>query len=485
MRLVYYDLQHPLDPQVNGFGLYRTVVGGNIPLLDKRVDIPDENEWSFTHPWEASDIPDRTLGMVFTIASQAFFAGGSDPETCTSTQLWEVEPYPHVNSEDNTSLQPNLLNPVDIHGLRATHRWEIEFLGITQTRFTWAYSSTLGDSALGSAVEEDNNLPPFASITSQFQESVFLAGDPDNPHYLAWSKRFRSESWPVINFVEIGNASDPITALLPIAGVLGVFTRDTKYRVTGNAESGFVHFEAISHRGTRAGRSVTASDKGAIFVSNDGVFVTNLIGPDRKLSAKIENLFDGRTTNDEKPINRDALDKVCGGFYKDKYWFSYPAGSATVNDRTAVYDFDTELWTIYDLPIQSYFVEEDLDQLTAGDDNGFVFVIEDGASDADSDIAYEARTKDFLGLSYSVRNLFLYFKVDAEVPAGESLTAEFFVDDVSKHSVTITSNRTNKLQPLPENTWGYRWRVKLSGSSDAGGTKIHGVSALFLPLQAA
>src|SRR5438132_2264788 len=42
-------------------------------------------------------------------------------------------------------------------------------------------------------------------------DRAWLAGDPDNPHYLYYSKKTRPEACPPQNFVEVGNPSDPIT----------------------------------------------------------------------------------------------------------------------------------------------------------------------------------------------------------------------------------------------------------------------------------
>src|SRR3990167_6807120 len=47
-----YNIAHPTDPQVNGFGFYRSVDGGTTLLLDTRVAIPDNNEYGIAHDWE-------------------------------------------------------------------------------------------------------------------------------------------------------------------------------------------------------------------------------------------------------------------------------------------------------------------------------------------------------------------------------------------------------------------------------------------------
>jgi hypothetical protein len=479
MRLVIFDVQNPIDPQVNGFGFYRTVVDGENYLRIARVQIPRYSTYALTAPWEVADITDEGLGYVATGASWFVFGTDSSASGCTSTQIWEILGEGYRNSEDA------------VNGYRGIHLWEKEYLtelrpAFIQTRYTWAYCTTLTDDELGVEVEQDNDVPPFASLVASFQEQIFLAGDPDNPHFLYWSKRFRPESWPQENFIEVGNADDPIMQIAPIAGNLGVFTKSTKYRVTGDATSGFVHWEALSHRGTRSPKSVVTTDQGVIFVSPDGVWVTNFLAPDNKMSDKIEPIFMGDDADEdmaEETINQDALDQINGTFFKNKYYFSYPAGTETECNRTAVYDFATHEWTIYDHEMSSMVTESDTNLLVSGGTDGNLYVLETTTADDEVDISYEAKTKDYYeGKGTGIKCLFLYFTVDAKVPTGEELTAAFIVDGTTVKTTTVTGSRTKEILRLPEGCLGYRWQVKLSGSTHNAELEVSGVSAYYLPL---
>jgi hypothetical protein len=474
MRLVIIDIQNPLDPQVNGFGLYRTVVDGTDLLTIDKVQIPAAqgpafNTYSATNPWEAADAVDEGLIMVWPVASQ--FTNIA----MTASQVWEIEGEMYRNSED-------------VSGYRCTHLWEIEFLenflgAFTQTRYTWAYATIIEDDGLGEIVEDDNDIPVFSSLVAAFQEHVFIAGDPENANFLYWSKRFRPESYSLENYIEVGNADDPITQLAPIAGVLGVFTRATKYRVTGNATSGFVHWEAISHRGTTAPKSVVITDKGIIFASFDGIWITNLIGPDEKISDKIEPIFNPEQEDAEEPsINTDAFNQCVCSFHRNKLKFSYPSTGNTTNNKTAEYSFDTKEWTIYDIAAGSMMVEPDTNFQVMGGVDGGLYILESGLSDFGEKIEYDAKTKEsYEGAGYGVRCLFLGFKVDANIPAGEVVSADFIVDGEVVHTIEISGDRTKELLPLPEGCWGYRWQIELTGETDKG-LEIHDITALYLPL---
>ena len=548
MILLFYNIQDPLDPQVNGFGFYRSIVDGAIPLLIARKPIGGKSlstpsvKFAITHPWEAVDcgmeelvpvwtnptqwgindnvsatvtigadsdsqirfsidatgvggnlytvrvlqssgtddaasasLSGTTLNILLGTTSDALdatkntatiiknlvaalavgitaslvgagtgswdqttidetdydFTGGQDasvPQPCTSSNVWEIDPIGHINSE---------------HTYRVSQPWEHDFVedytgdDFVQTHITWAFASDFEDDELGAEVEYDNDPPVGNHLVATFQEHIFAAGNPDFPHYLYFSKRFLPESFPAINFIEIGTANDPLEALVPIAGLLGVFTRDTKYRVSGNATTGFTHYEAISRRGTRATKSVVPSDRGVIFVANDGVYTTNLIGPDTKISGKIESLFTGDVVSDEQPINQEAMDQVAAAYYKNKYYFVYPSGDNTTPDRMAIYAFDTEEWAIWDIGGGSLVYEPDTDALVLGGDDGFISILDSGTTDDGGEIDAEFRTKDFQGGSYNATNLFIYVKVDCEVANGTELTISFYVDDESRHTITI------------------------------------------------
>lgn len=423
-----------------------------------------------------------TLGVRSLVADDDSVAPDGNDDEHYVTQVWERDDLTQdlYNLQDEFRHHLGERNAEDAQGRRATYRWEIALYDITQT-WSWAYLDVLADAALGAQVEIDNDEPPAANQLSIFQEHAFLSGDPDNSHYLYWSKRFRPEAWPVENFVEIGTAADPIQTHGPLTGVLGVMTVQTKYRVAGNTTSGFIHDEAVSRRGTKSPKSFVITDRGAIFVSFDGVFSTNFIGPDQKLSDAIDSIFLGDEKNEYEKINWDYVHLIAGGFYKNKYYFSYPSGTSTANDMTAIFSFDTNEWTFWDVGFNSFLAENDTDLFLAGGNDGLVRIIED--PDAVETVSLELQTKDFVGTNPSTRNLFLYFKVDAECQ-GEEMTAQFYVDDELVQAHTLTGSRTNQLLRLPEDTHGYKWRVRVTYSGNKK-VAVYGVTAIYIPLRAA
>ena len=448
----------PSDPQITHARFYRTVAGGTAYLFEAEVRV--NAEYAYTYSWEADHITPQSGNREEQITTQVY------------------------------ASRPTLPEPFNVF-MEYMFAWEKDtILGATTgvatnspvvgTNGPWSFILAIADSALGAAVETDNDVPPVASWVVPYEEHVFFLRDASNPHYLWYSKRFRPESVPTDQFLEVGNADDPLQCGVPIAGLLGIFTKLTKYRLTGNSTSGFIAIEAISHRGTPCYNAPIPTEYGVVFPARDGVFVTNFISPDTPIGEKILPLFMGETVNDLSPINWNAPQTMAAAAYKQRYYLSYPSGSNTTPDKIAIYSRDTQRWYFYDHPMRSLFVEEDVDDLVAGGVDGFVFVLEDGATDAGSNIAMDAETKDYFGDSINTRKLFMYYRVDADALSG-SITAAFYVDGVLKRTATITGTRTKTLIRIPEGSMGYQWRVKFTHTGSTR-VKVYGVTALWLPM---
>jgi len=147
-----------------------------------------------------------------------------------------------------------------------------------------------------------------------------------------------------------------------------------------------------------------------------------------------------------------------------------------------VFSNDTKKWYHFDHPMRSLFVEEDVDDLVGGSTDGFVYVLEDGSTDAGTNISLDVETKDYFGGSTDLRKLFRYFKVDTDTDTG-TLTANFYVDGILKRAASVTGNRTKVLLQLPESCFGYTFRIGFSYSGSRR-PRIYGVSAIYLPMGA-
>lgn len=462
-------MEEPSDTTTNALGIYRSVAGSEILQLDQYLQIPTISTYAITHLWEIGDIAvgATALQLDWSIALGTLLGLSN----ARGSQTWEVG----IAATDGE----------DASGYHGTYRWEKTFGYVTTQTMRWAFCSTKADTALGAILEEDNGVPPEASWAVNFQEHAFLCRDADNPHYLWFSKRFKPEAFPAENFLEIGNPDDPLQCALPIGGQLGVFAKKTKYRVVGNAVTGFVALEAASPRGTRCPMAAITSERGITFVANDGIFNTFLAGPDEGFATKILPLFFGETVNDMRPLNWDQAAQFSAAMFKNRYYFAYADTASSTPNRIAVYSLDTENWYHYDHPLRALFVEDDTDLFLGGGLDGLVYILENGSTDGGAAIALDVETKDFEGQEgRDVRKLFQHLKLNTNT-GGASITVKFYVDDTLKHTVTVsTSTRQETLLPLPQGVMGHHWRVKVTYTGSTR-IRIYSCAALYLPLMVA
>ena len=345
-------------------------------------------------------------------------------------------------------------------------------------------TSTKADTALGSEVAIDQDVPPPCGWVTIHQDSALLCRDPANPHYLWYSKRYRPEAVPTDFFVEVGLPDDPLQCAVSNFGALGVFSERTKYRVIGNVTTGFYPVESPDRRGTPAPLTAIGTEFGVPFVARDGVFVTNFASPDTPLADRILTLFYGETRAEMEPINWSAVATMSAASYKGRYYWAYASGANTTPDRLAVYARETQRWYFYDHPMRSLFADETTEALLGGGVDGKVYQLESGTDDAGTAISLDVQTKDYYGGSRTGRKLFRYLRVDAEMLTG-TLTAQVFLDGTAvTPTMSVTGTRTKTLLPMPEAAMGYSWRVKLTYTGRER-IRVHGVSMLWLPLESA
>lgn len=434
--------------------------------------------WGITGPAAAP-----TLGTTGTGLTGDYTAVYTYARVVGGTVIHESNPSPAPSaqtlSNENLSVLVTASSDPQVTHIRVYRTvadGSVHLFDQQVTNATATLTSSQADAALGTAVDDDNDVPPEAAWAVEHQGHVFLCGDPDFPHYLYFSKRFRPEAFPSDQFLEIGNPSDPLQCAACLAGQLGVFSRLTKYRVLGNSVSGFAPLEAPSSRGTPAPQACLATELGILFVARDGLFVTNLLQPDTEISQAIEPLFTGDTVNDYAPIDWQRAGELSLEVWKGRVYFAYP----TTDGETmlAVYSRDTQQWYFYDHPARVLYVEEEADQLTAGCGDGLVYILEQGSSDAGDPITLTVELAD-RGSPLS-RRRFDWQRHDVEARAG-SVTAQLLIDGQVLATQLVTGSRDKRLRRLPGRL-GYHWRQRYSYSGTEA-VAIYGTAVAALPLE--
>lgn len=438
--------------------------------------------WGIAPPFVAADTAPGVAGSL----SGSYNAVYTYARVSGSSIAHESNPSPSGNSQSLSSqvLSVGVTGSTDpqVTNIRIyrTVAGGVTFLFDQQvSNLTQDINSSQADSALGSIVETDNNVPNNFSWAAEFQGHVFGLRDELNPHYLWYSKRFRPESVPSGNFLEIGNPSDPLQAAVPLTGFLGVFSRQTKYRVFGNSTSGFTFLEALSSRGTASAQATIITERGAVFPARDGIWLSNLLRSDEELSQAIEPLFDGQTVNDYPPIDWGRANQMSMASYKGRLYWGYTAVNGSQN--MAVLSRDTGQWYFYDHAARSLLVEEDIDTLAMGGFDGIVYVLEDGVTDNGQEVTMTVEPADRFGPSQDIRKLFSQVRFDVDAKRG-TVTADILIDGIQVTTKSITGSRRKVLMRLPDRTMGFTWRIifRYTGQDRA---EVHGVQMLSMPLE--
>lgn len=106
------------------------------------------------------------------------------------------------------------------------------------------------------------------SLCALAYNQVWLAGDPNNPHYLYFSKPGYPESFGPQNYIPVGSPSDAINQVVNWRGTLFVQTLTTWYIIVGGAQP-YAQPTGSKHGGI-ARRGVTQTESAIWYRSADG-----------------------------------------------------------------------------------------------------------------------------------------------------------------------------------------------------------------------
>lgn len=358
------------------------------------------------------------------------------------------------------------------------------------------YNSSQADSALGAAVSEDNDHPQPATLVHALRDRLWT-NDINNTARIRYTARFKPESQPADNFVDIGSESHTVTGLSSINGNLIVFTETTKFsiieqladvnaigaglRLVGSAVAGFLSIELPSSRGCVAPHAIVPTGVGIIYPTKEGVFITDgTAAPEQLVSGAIQSIFLGRTEGGISPIDFNKESNMTAALHRGRYYLSYTSTVSTdgKNDTTAILDINTGNWYFWNVGFSSLAFDDEDNIFYAGREDGDIDEIE-GASvttDFDGSITTTVNTPDRDGGDPMGRKLFLYARVDAEIATGDTMTAAFYTDDTLRQTFTITGDRTKKLLRLPSGSMGFTWRMEITFTG-TNRLKLHGVEA--------
>lgn len=181
--------------------------------------------------------------------------------------------------------------------------------------------------------------------------SEVLSDNEDEPHRLYFSKQFKPEAVPLLDFFEIGRVDNPILALVPLKDSLIVVKEEGIWRVSGDSTTSFNERAINTTIFTSASETAVQLGDRVYVMTNEGVVRVNEYGAEI-VSHSIE--------VDLRPVslfnNFDTLAHAVAyeGINNNKYLLWTPASSgSTQADKVWVYNYLLDVWTTWSKPCSS------------------------------------------------------------------------------------------------------------------------------------
>ena len=178
----------------------------------------------------------------------------------------------------------------------------------------------------------------FGVVASDPNKLVF-SENPGNPSYdptgvIPTSPREQwYYAWLSVSFwyVPRPHNGSPITKIVSFQDALTVFTQDNKYVLSGYDRGSLNLRQATGNKGALSSRGVVSDENAIYFVSDDGFYQYNGSG-DKKISARINPLFDGAARKHE----------ITPVMWKNQVRFYMASEGSPVNDTCVIFDKDME-----------------------------------------------------------------------------------------------------------------------------------------------
>lgn len=266
-----------------------------------------------------------------------------------------------------------------------------------------------------------------------FHKNRLWTVDTTNPTKLVFSDLGDYNKYTSTSFIYAPSpkSGDPITGLAVFQDNLTVFTRKTKYVLYGDDPGNFVLRQSSGKKGSVNQATIATSPNHIYFLSDDGVYRYNG-SADELMSDPIQTETD----------NIADKTKASAVFHANYYRLYYPAGIATKNDSSILWDDINKQWlrdsgTYIDKP----FINESNELIEGSSLLGAVYNAEQQYSDMGKPLAFAYWTKYFgdglhkiflrrvipsIRLQTQPYNLSVYIDIDQRgtIPIQYSVTAQ-------------------------------------------------------------
>lgn len=239
--------------------------------------------------------------------------------------------------------------------------------------------------------------------------------------------------WGPFNFIEF---EADIAAIGTTVNGLLVFTKSRTYTITGNTPGGLTKYLLSSYQGCKTNRSVQSLSGGCIFVSNDGICITD--GTQITILSNLK-------------FNKLNLDIIDSAIYDDEYY-------AILSDKTIIVDFKSgqPIFKYIDIIGQSIYYSHDLDNLYYSKTNAIYSCF---TSNTKRSLQYKSGkiSEGSLTNRKNYNNMYIY--------ATGIMQCKVYIDSVLLNTYTLVSGVNDITVPVASR-YGYYMELEFSGNNE-------------------
>lgn len=213
---------------------------------------------------------------------------------------------------------------------------------------------------------------------------VWLAGDPNNPHYLYYSKKGLPENFGPQNYIPVSSPDDPIMAVINWRGTLVVATLKSWWIIVGGSQpypqpTGSAHGLIAQQAWTLVEGSIwyLAADGLREFSGSDGVYKT----------LPVEWIFRGNPLCIPPQVYQPDASNGLVSFFNNCVYYAYTSNNNGAAGPTYRLVFDTQYqrFRYDDVPATAMLWEKDINSFLVGKEisSGNYAVVQDWVGDYD------------------------------------------------------------------------------------------------------
>ena len=378
--------QYSSDPQVTHVQIYRRggVMGDDWLYLDQIPNTTGTGVWTYKDV-----LPDTavTQGNVLGL--------DNDPPVSSTLQFpinttltATLTPTPNPTTENpNTptlltvSVAAGTFVPNQIVNIGSSTNFEqtVVVTGGTNTFTAWVQLTH----AVGEQVTAFSKPAQPCTLSALAYNQLWLAGDPNNPHFLYYSKPGYLENFPPQNYIPCGSPSNPIVEVVNFRGTLFVGTLgDTWYQIfPGSPPRAQI---TGSKHGPVAALGNAQTENEVWFASADGL--RTFRGSDGPyMSLPIEWLWRDNPLTPVELIDTTKLSKMLLAYQNSTATIVYPGQDG--NPHRLLYDSNYKRFRNDDIPVTAMCLETDTNTLvyakpmTIGSSSGWAVVYDSFSRD--------------------------------------------------------------------------------------------------------